>query len=272
MSSDFTPLPIAGGVGEYHLNRFRVAFDASKLSAIMLPLAVNGFFRGFGKYLKSKAAKVDTATGKTHDDKPTFEFTGTATLGGSKSALADAAIPDFAHTDWVYVLDRSNNSFTGQTLKRNFTTVLEDAALIAARIRGPATAAAVQAAIVINQHHFLAGRRAWRLDHGSVFGYSGNVRVLETVAVERFSLTAYSQSGAVIGDIATLVRNVWLNLLKNYIRDEGFSTVGTPPGGSGWTADGHYHSVQLSFADANTVAKSPHMSDLKTLYPHVAKI
>lgn len=65
--------------------------------------------------------------------------------------------------------------------------------------------------------HFLAGRRSWRLDDGKSFEVDGDVLVLETTAVERFSHNAFALADTVLG-LEASVPDVWTAMLNNFVR------------------------------------------------------
>jgi hypothetical protein len=87
-----------------------------------------------------------------------------------------------------------------QTLKREFSDTKEDVETGSSPTSIPGLGPIVGlAATHYNRMHFLAGRRAWRIDNGSVFGLSNDVMVLETAAVERFSAHVFNAADSVIG-------------------------------------------------------------------------
>ena len=69
----------------------------------------------------------------------------------------------------------------------------------------------------VNRMHFLAGRRSWRLDDGKNFEVDGDVLVVETCAVERFSHQSYVRADSVLG-LQASIPDVWVAMLTNFVR------------------------------------------------------
>lgn len=211
--SNFTDLPVANGVGPYHVNRFRIFFPAPA-GQKPGPLG-REFVDGFERFFNPNSAKANFRP-FTHGGEKTIEF------------VFDLLGPNFHH-DWVYICGRRNDEdcagFAAQTLKRNFEDDWDK------RLR-VAVAAAVGAAlgffpilaplaqilaqklgdllVWVNQHHFLAGRRSWMIVDSAKMLVGGArdksasvaperrnryvyqpVYVLETAAIERSSMTEY---------------------------------------------------------------------------------
>jgi len=135
------------------------------------------------------------------------------------------------HSDWVVKIDDNDNlGFTAQTLKREFRDLLEDGPTKTAGIIGflinPLLAVPFgeDDPMEVNRMHFLAGRRSWRLDDGKNFGVDGDVLVLETAAVERFSHKLYVTADSIVG-LEKSVPDVWVAMLNNYVRMKGVVRV-----------------------------------------------
>lgn len=212
--SNFTELPVANGVGPYHINRFRIFFPAP---AGQKPGQLGReFVDGFERFFNPNSAEAHFGPSSYGGDK-TIEF------------AFDLPGPNFHH-DWVYICGRRNDDdcagFAAQTLKRNF----EDGG---DKVLRAEVAAAVGAAlglfpilfplalilaqrlgdllVWVNQHHFLAGRRSWMIvDSVKMLGDGLRdksasaaperrnryvyqpVYVLETAAIERSSMSTYA--------------------------------------------------------------------------------
>lgn len=218
--SDFEELTIDKGKGEHRTNRFRIYFKNHLNGCVNLP---TDFLNNFKSYFEPNEATVDF-TDRRFRGKQTLKFVGDVPYA-----------PDF-HDDWVYVVHQdSRKGFAAQTLKRNFTHIGEKVAQgtsvvipggILDRVFRGLTA---EAAITVNQHHFLAGRRSWVIAPACDFdgdippnAERENIFALETAAIERFSLQAY-QLGAPIFD--PMIDTIWTNLLKNYVKKKGFEVV-----------------------------------------------
>lgn len=209
--ADFTDLPVDHGVGDYHFNRFRVVF-ACPPAETKQSLAMD-FVTKFPHYFTSQYASVVRGD-RSFRSKPTLHFHGLKKVLG-----IDIARP---HSDWVVQIDKNDDlGFTAQTLKREFRILSEDAAAAAPVLIGlvPAVATLIVAEddpVEVNRMHFLAGRRSWRLDDGKSFEVDGDVLVLETTAVERFSHKAYVRADAVLG-LEASIPDIWIALLNNFV-------------------------------------------------------
>jgi len=115
--ADFTELPVYDGVGDWHFNRFRIAFEPRK-SAGAVTLFSN-LLANFPTFINSDYATAKWGDVK-HGGRPTVHFHGYAKVLG-----IDLGQP---HTDWVAIVSVDPNAvgFTVQTLKREFLDVKED--------------------------------------------------------------------------------------------------------------------------------------------------
>ena len=269
--ADFTELPVYGGVGDWHFNRFRIAFEPPK-SATKVTLYAN-LLAYFPTYINS-----DYATAKWGDVK----YNGLKTVhfhGYAKYIGIDVGQP---HTDWVAIvrLDPVAVGFTVQTLKREFLDVKEDGettaaggALVFVPVVGPMLGLAGGAILGgtagthYNRMHFLAGRRAWRIDNGSVFGLSNNVMVLETVAVERFSAEVFNIADSVLA-LEKRLPNVWLAFLNNFVNQMGLKPVDQALKPR-WKKDSRAMHIELSLANQVGLMGDPEFLDAYKLYPHL---
>lgn len=265
---DFTALPLSDGAGDIHFNRFRIAFQPPKgISAATL---AGDLIDNFPTYLNSEFAKVEFGS-RRHEGKPTLHFHGYAKVLG-----LDLAKP---HDDWVvrHWVDR-NIGFTAQTLKREFFVAGDDVGVTAGsgllvlvpgvgQVLGLAGALGLGAtAVHYNRMHFLAGRRSWRISDGTVFGLSGNVIVVETVALERFSATVYRTANAVIG-LESKIPDVWIALLNNFVNKKGLTVVPQTLKPR-WKSKKRVDYLQLSGGIVSMMAE-PEFQDVYRLYPTV---
>jgi hypothetical protein len=266
---DFSELPVYEGVGDVHLNRFRIAFEppASQSAAALAADLIDNF----PTYLKSEFATVEFGD-RSHEGNRTLRFHGYARLLG----LDIAAV----HDDWVERawMDR-NIGFTAQTLKREFFSAGDDVGVTAQSaatflipvvgpfIGGASTLLGATAGVHYNRMHFLAGRRSWRIGEGSVFGVPGNVIVFETVAVERFSASAYSTADAVIG-LEEKIPDVWIALLNNFVNKKGLKVVPQKLKPR-WINRSRVDYLTLSFEDFPRMVAEPEYLDVYKLYPTI---
>jgi hypothetical protein len=259
--ADFTALTIDTGVGDYHFNRFRIAFQPPNGKSAAA-LAHDMTF-SFPKYLNSSFATVQESD-KEFDRKKALKFKGIAELCGVE-------LPN-PHHDWVgRVWVDGNVGFTGQTLKREFSDAGEDLEVVGDAITAtfvpgfsnptlmPSTA--IQA-IGLNRKHFLAGRRSWRIGEGKVFGVSGDVFVLETIAVERFSDGGYKVADLVIG-LENRIPDVWIALLNNFVDQNNLTVVPQRIKG-GWKNKNRVDFVQDSFDSLYDLWRD---GEFQTAYP-----
>jgi hypothetical protein len=235
---DFTALPVYSGVGDYHFNRFRVVFK--KPAGLSAATLAQDFATNFPGYLKSQFATV-TWGERGFNRKQTLKFHGVLPV-----LHMDIARP---HNDWV-VREWYDPSvgFTAQTLKREFFDIAEDIAVAsAAVVFGEAGPAVAGAAVHYNRMHFLAGRRSWRVGDGKTFGVApadvetfgvgpanivstgiegGDIFVLETIAVERFSARPFQIAG---GALENKIPDIWVANLNNFIQKNGLTRLKWKP-------------------------------------------
>src|SRR6266404_43108 len=113
--ADFTELHVEDGVGDWHFNRFRIAFEPPKgRNLVILANSLIGFFPQF---VTSEYATAEWGEHK-HGDLRTVRLHGYGKVLG-----IDLAAP---HTDWVAIVSVDPNGFTVQTLKREFGNYHED--------------------------------------------------------------------------------------------------------------------------------------------------
>ena len=208
-TGDFTVLPVWGGVGDWHFNRYRAVFKRPPNLGKQLLAA--DFVANFPQYLTSRYAKV-LRTDRTYATMPTFHFHGTKMKALPSPVPYNGRLPEVdlaaPHSDWVVKIDdNANLGFTAQTLKREFNDLFKDSAVDDGA--GLATLIAPTLAFIalrfddpvqVNRMHFLAeGLRSWRLDDGKNFEVDGDVMVIETTAVERFSHKLFARADGIAG-------------------------------------------------------------------------
>jgi hypothetical protein len=271
----FTPLPRDNGYGNIHINRFRICVKPT-LSPAQIATIGRDLPAGMLKYMNSNTAsvKVGSNAWNGHD---TLKFRGVAKLKPFREITAlvpdkvlDWAMPDI-HTDSVGIVSKSADGFTVQTLKRDFEDA-DDATIrtaVSMLVNGVTTGSMISpvvlAAIAVlralggkkylqdlavfyNQHHFLAGRRSFRFDIGSTFGYKDDRLVFETAAVERFSNKIFAQSEIAMGDMSVILRAVWGEMLTQFCKVHGLKPITEKPqaGWSVWPGSSvHYQQFEL---------------------------
>ncbi len=282
--ASFHDLPIARcGVEAWHLNRFRIAFRHPQK-----PIALaQQFINNFCTLLDSPAATVEVFDGDH------YKFNGKISLSRDLSSWQP-------HYDWVRRITgpaEFMNGFTVQTLKRE-SMATDDIlpAVVGAAVGGyvgirvgalfgPIGAAAGTVvgglaggavAVDINRHHFLAGRRAWRLDHAHNFVPDGlpspfpdDAYILETSAMERFSEHAFWLAKPLLEHSVVYV---WCNLLGNFLRQfQGRLLAPSEwPLEPGWQTDGRTGSHWIrTEGGEGTVKGTRDFAELRRLYPRL---
>jgi hypothetical protein len=301
---DFTPLPIHHGVGNVHINRFRVVVRPTRTAEGMQEIAAD-LWRSFPDYLTNHNTASVERTARMYSGWPTLKFRGVArirpfsipiVIGGVPIAIPvpasvrDWMMPDL-HTDWVGVVAANGaNGFTVQTLRRHFEDeddakirIAIRAALVAAREAilaglGPAGIslrllpadrlfrAIEDFAIAINQMHFLAGRRAWRFDRGSVYGYPDEFWTIETAAVERFSNNAVVATQIAVGNFQALVRDIWVTFLRQFMRRNGLTSIDLARGSEWTVAEDNVICLQTTVPRVADVAGHAHWGTMSAIH------
>lgn len=295
----YTSLSIHGGYGNVHMNRFRICVkpprNRNDVATIGSNLLVN-----MGRYMAATSASVQFGDYNWGQD-PTLKFRGVARLrpfsvpvqvpiGGIPiwipvpKAVRDWMAPD-VHTDSVGVVARHGTGFTVQTLKREYedsddatiraaikTLVMSGAIVVPAAI--PAASMLADAlgglAVHYNQHHFLAGRRGFRFDWGMNFGYRDDRCVFETVAIERFSSAVFQGSVIAMGDVESLVRDVWVEMLTRFCTLHRLEVIRGERPGTGWFKSGEVHCMQTEVADRVTAIEgSAHFNTMKAEHQQI---
>jgi hypothetical protein len=274
--ADFTELPVYEGVGDWHFNRFRIAFEPPKRNNAAEWLFTDLLVH-FPTFINSGYATAEWGHVK-HNGRYTIRFHGYAKVLGINLAGP--------HSDWVAIesLDPNGVAFTVQTLKREFSDAKEDGTTsvlgavvanlplpgnILRPVLGPVVGAILGGggSTHYNRMHFLAGRRAWRIGYGSVFGLSNDVMVLETVAVERFSAHAFNIADSVIG-LKNRVPNVWFAFLYNFVNQMVLKPVDQIPKPR-WKKEFLGMHIELSFDNQGSLMADPEFQNAHNLYPRL---
>jgi hypothetical protein len=265
--TDYKTLSIHNGHGDVHINRFRISAhpprDRRQIAAI-----AESLFANMPNYMARNTASV-VASNRVWNGRSTLKFRGVARLRPFSvpvkvpiagiwipvpvpKRVRDWMAPDI-HTDSVGIVTQHGTGFTVQTLKREYeddddakiraaVTALVSAGTIALPPAIPAASVLARllgdVAVYYNQHHFLAGRRSFRFDVGSSFGYRDDRVVFETVAIERFSSIVFAGSEVAMGSIPNMVRQVWGEMLTQFCALHGLTPIQEQPG-NGWSRWGN---------------------------------
>lgn len=248
--TDFSDLPIKDGVGDYDLNRFRVAFR-SDYGARYLGALLVGSFPG---YFNGPAGTVER-------DGDRLKFHGNLKVRGHY-------VPT-PHPDWVRtILKDPERGFVVQTLHRD-SWAADDVTAGAGGGLGGLIGAAEAARV--NRYHFLAGRRGWRVDDAGVFNFpnpTNDIIVVETAAIERFSLTELLP----IKDMMQpLIVEIWCHLLTKFTNMPHVRRLSASewPIEPGWKSDGTVHYTMQHYSDAAKMRSSPDYREVWNIYPQI---
>jgi hypothetical protein len=279
--TDFTPLSIYKGYGKVHVNRFRIcmrpSLKPSQIASIGAMLMEN-----MPNYMNAHTASVKIGS-KGWNGHNTLKFRGVASVRPFSlistialpgvpipipvpAKIRDWMIPDI-HTDSVGAVAKHATGFTAQTLKREFEdeddkkiramieTLADSVGMASGAVAGPfgmltglllgTAVSKVLGDIAVNYNHlhFLAGRRAFRFDVGSAFGYKDDRLVFETAAIECFSDKVFADSQIVMGSIPKIVREVWGEMVTRVCAVHGLTPIigeRPPLGWSTWSGAVHY--------------------------------
>jgi hypothetical protein len=202
----FTELSaIFDGVGEYHTNHFVGYFKP--------PLGVKYKLTGLAQLFYDKFCSIFSANNIARADLG-GKFKGLDTvcfeIGGNLGDAFNKAT-GFVHYDWVSMqMEKSEGkSFYGTTLRREWMEPVEIKVL--SSTAGMLAPTFTLYAIRVNQHHFLAGRRSWRVGHDDDL----NVFYVETAAFERSSHDEYRVAEKT-GRLREDVKKLWTHLVTNF--------------------------------------------------------
>lgn len=218
----FVELPVTGGVGPFHVNHF-IGYSSQtlltpKVKARLAELQQR-FRDDFTEIFSVKNVADANLRPYFHKGNDTIEFE----IGGndetSKGMYYLRQIMGFNHSDWVSMQDHpESRSFYATTLKRNWVTFLEESAISALELVDERTAKATEAFLEINRHHFLAGRRSFKV------GYDEDLKrcYIETAALERSSLEFYDMIERT-GLLRPMIVQIWTSLIENFEKGYGGS-------------------------------------------------
>lgn len=287
----FLELPVRFGDGPVHINYFRIYIRPK--AGLTLPTGLQ-LLQHMPDFMDPHTAKVRIEPAYRWAGFPSLSFRG---VGRARSIgtlvpekWREAAVPQL-HIDAVgLAVPPLAHAFTALTLKRNFET--SDDLLIRQKfekmteeapdqgtvdkvmrvgrmvlrpdevIKGKYGKAAADHAVFINQHHFLAGRRSFRM--GTVAGLElhpgikGTDWVFETAAFERYSLPLFGYATNLgMGGAAVVVRPVWTEMVTRVAHFYG-------------TQVGQIGIVQQEFGTIGAAKSSPAYADIKKR--HVALV
>ncbi len=281
------------------MNRFRVSVRPPANRSDVAKIGANLLWN-MPTYMAASTASVKFGDG-SWGSHPTLKFRGVArlrpfwvpvqvTYAGITvlipvpQRVRDWMAPD-VHTDSVGLVAKYDSGFTVQTLARQYEdgddatiraaiTALVMAGMIALPPAIPAAATLARllgdVAVYYNQHHFLAGRRGFRFDWGKHFGYRDDRCVFETVAIERFSSVVFAGSVLALGDVESLVRNVWVGMMTRFCQLHGLQIIRGEQPGPGWRDVAGVHCMQTEVADRVTAIEgNRHYPSMRAEHPQI---
>lgn len=201
----FEELLVTEGVGDYHINHFigYGSYLALKSPEKIVRLLNQALYLGFVDVFEPNEAAAEKGD-YLFNGVDTIEFT----VGGKRGDLFEKAGGLF-HSDWVSMqMSADGESFYASTLKRRWMTTSEKVLLLAQND--------AKDLIETNQHHFLAGRRSFKI------GYDQDLKRLyiETAAFERSSLCEYNVLEKT-GLLRDAIVAIWTNLIENFEKTWG---------------------------------------------------
>lgn len=204
----FTELSaIFDGVGNYHTNHFVGYFNPPQGLKLKVKELTQLFYENFCTIFSAN----NIASARPGDP---LKFMGLDTvrfrIGGNLGDDFDKAT-GLVHHDWVSMqMEKpAGETFYGTTLKREWMEDFELKTLSEAVGRYETKFAL--GAIWINQHHFLAGRRSWRVGHNDDL----DAFYVETATFERNSNIIY-QGAEWGGRLRDDVKKLWAHLIVNF--------------------------------------------------------
>lgn len=214
----FVELPVTGGVGNFHINHF-IGYSSQALLTLQVKARLaelqQQFRDDFTEIFSVRNVAEANLRPYLHEGNDTIEFE----IGGndetSKGMYYLRQVMGFNHSDWVSLQDDpGSRSFYARTLKRDWATFLEESAISALELVDKRTAIATEVFFEINRHHFLAGRRSFKV------GYDEALQrcYIETAALERSSLDFYDMIERT-GLLRPMIVQIWTSLIENFEKE-----------------------------------------------------
>lgn len=204
---------MAGGVGDYNVNHFAGYFKLDGPGKTKVTVA--DFFANFTQIFNPDNRATATKTEYTFKNHQTVQF------------VFDAPGPNI-HADWT-TLQRAagTNSFFATTLMKLWLSK-EEVAVINELMKWARIAEALSPAplpefneaelLLINQRHFLSGRRSWSIEYAP----ESDLYYVETVAFERNSHILYTVLETFMGSRQAIV-DIWTTLVANFAKFYGLT-------------------------------------------------
>ena len=209
---DFAKTP-EGGVGPYHVNHFAGYFKLDGPTKSKVTIA--DFFTNFAQIFSLDNVATATKAKYAFEKHRTIQF------------VLKSPFPDI-HEDWVTLQQvAGTNSFFARTLMKGWTDA-EDVQVIIQLYAWykiaqgasplPLPEPNVRELLLINQRHFLAGRRSWSIEYSP----ESNLYYIETVTLERYSHDVYMALEGVMGMRKSIVE-IWTSQIANFASHYGLT-------------------------------------------------
>jgi hypothetical protein len=260
-----TLLPKEDGFGDYQINHIICYFTIADMDVTGNGEEVaRSLTKAFGNVenfcsIFSHHNIASAAPGRHLPSNPSDRNNGTVLFEiGGNFGEAQHKLAGLMHPDWVVMRTDVDSktaltkSFYANTLKRNWQNKFEDSIkskkgqLLLLLVSGILGMSLAHFSVPINQRHFLAGSRSWRV------GYDDKSRkfFVESVTVERFSDIFYAVLAEGVLNYQDAVPKIWSHLLNNYIklsRHEGHELIfATPPDEASWEPAGYKPSKDIN--------------------------
>jgi len=256
----FDELMVTEGVGAYHINHFISYGSFMATQSAEVTKRANEFLRDFVDIFEPNTAAGVKRSKHRFQANATVEFF----LGGDDFELLDF-VGGLVHSDWVSMQKAPDGeSFYGSTLRRRWITTGD----LVLKVAEPEWLDLVR----VNQHHFLAGRRSWRLGYDAVLKRP----YVETAAFERSSLCEY-YAAEKTGAFRKTIIQIWTSLLENARKE--FTTINWIPPGSvpdqkvrtGYETLGNVDYRMDSFETAKEALDTPWFTKILPRHPGLLK-
>jgi subtilisin family serine protease len=195
------------GIGKYNINHYVGFFNTR--SKINICHEIHRLYFDFGIIFSQKNKASAKREPYKFNGRDTIRFT----VGGTHGNFFEKT-SGLVHDDWVSMeFDSKYETFFARTLKRDWKEAYEYA-------MNPIPNSTDL--ITINQHHFLAGRRSWRIGY-DYFNYE-KLFYIETAAMERYS-SAVVHLVADLADFRKTIDAIWTHLIVNFAKSKGFQLL-----------------------------------------------
>lgn len=213
------------GSGGYNINHFIGFFNTRR--EINIGEEILDFYSNFGKAFTQKNKATAKKEPYEFKERDTIRFT----VGGTNGNFFEKSF-GWVHDDWVSLeFDSKYESFFARTLKRGWLENYEKVAVVATWADnffrpnpiGFARSYGIHKLVIANQHHFLAGRRSWRIGYGTF--NREKLYFIETAAMERYSYAFVDYALSDLAGLRDTIDDIWSFLIVNYAKLKKFKIL-----------------------------------------------